>query len=264
MPDESLVVDVDLVRMAQVLGNLLNNSAKYTERGGRIWLAAERQDAEVVVTVRDNGVGIAAEALPGIFDMFSQVAQSLERSQGGLGIGLTLVKRIVQMHGGTIEADSAGIGKGSEFRVRFPALLESTGPVVDMIEPQAHATALRILVVDDNRDGADSLAMMLRVLGNDTRTAYDGEEAVAAAAEYRPEVVLLDIGMPKLNGYEACRRIREQPFGKDVVVIAQTGWGQDEDRQRSRAAGFDHHMVKPLDPVAVTTLLADLEPMRRG
>jgi PAS domain S-box-containing protein len=260
VPDASVIVDVDLVRMAQVLMNLLNNSAKYTERGGRIWLAAERQDGDAVITVRDTGIGIASEALPGIFDMFSQVDQSMARSQGGLGIGLTLVKRIVQMHGGTIDAHSAGVGKGSEFRVRIPALHETTGPVVDMIEPQAHATALRILVVDDNRDSADSLAMMLRVLGNDTRTAYDGEEAVAAAAEYCPDVILLDLGMPKLNGYEACRRIREQPFGKDVIVIAQTGWGQDEDRQRSKAAGFDHHMVKPLDPIAVTTLLADLEP----
>ena len=263
LPDESVVVDVDLVRMAQVLMNLLNNAAKYTERGGRIWLIAERQGADAVIIVRDTGIGIAAEALPGIFDMFSQVAQSLERSQGGLGIGLTLVKRIVQMHGGTIEAYSAGVGKGSEFLVRIPAEHAATGPVVDMIEPQAHSTSLRILVVDDNRDGADSLAMMLRVLGNDTRTAYDGEEAVAAAAEYRPDVILLDLGMPKLNGYEACRRIRELPFGKEVIVIAQTGWGQEEDRQRSKAAGFDHHLVKPLDPVAVTTLLADLEPMRR-
>jgi PAS domain S-box-containing protein len=264
LPDDSVIVDVDLVRMAQVLMNLLNNSAKYTERGGRIWLLAERQGPDAVVVVRDTGIGIAAEALPGIFDMFSQVDPSLARSQGGLGIGLTLVKRIVQMHGGTIEAHSAGVGKGSEFLVRIPAVLDATGPVVDMIEPQAHSTALRILVVDDNRDSADSLAMMLRVLGNDTRTAYDGEEAVAAAAEYRPDVILLDLGMPKLNGYDACRRIREQPFGKEIIVIAQTGWGQDEDRQRSQAAGFDHHLVKPLDPVAVTTLLADLEPTRRG
>ena len=264
LPDEPVIVDVDLVRMAQVLLNLLNNAAKYTERGGRIWLTAERQGSDAVVTVRDTGIGISAEALPDIFDMFSQADQALTRSQGGLGIGLTLVKRIVQMHGGAIEARSDGVGKGSEFVVRMPALVDAEDVVAETIEPQAHATRLRILVVDDNRDGADSLAMMLRVLGNDTRTAYDGEEAVAVAAEYRPDVVLLDLGMPKLNGYEACRRIRAQPGGKSVVVIAQTGWGQEEDRQRSRSAGFDHHMVKPLDPVAVTTLLAELEPSRGG
>ena len=234
LPQQPVVVDADLTRLAQVFLNLLNNAAKYTERGGHIWLTAERQGSDVVVSVKDTGIGIAADQLPRIFEMFSQVDRSLERSQGGLGIGLTLVKRLVEMHGGRIEARSEGPGKGSEFVVRLPVVVEGVDATRrERKQDEDHVKAsLRILVVDDNRDGADSLAMMLKMMGNDTRTAYDGEEAVAAAVEFRPDVILLDIGLPKLNGYEACRRIREQPWGKEFVIIAQTGWGQEEDRQR--------------------------------
>jgi CheY-like chemotaxis protein len=252
-------VDADRSRLAQVFVNLLNNAAKYTERGGRIRLTAERQGSDAVVAVRDTGVGIAADQLPRIFDMFSQVARSLERSQGGLGVGLSLVRRLVEVHGGRIEARSDGPGRGSEFVVRLPVVVEASVPKpAERPEPAAPRSSLRILIVDDNRDGADSLGMMLRMMGNDTRTAYDGQQGVAAAGEFRPDVILLDIGLPRLNGYEACCRIRELPWGRGVVLIAVTGWGQEEDRRRSHEAGFDHHLVKPVDPQALMKLLAEL------
>jgi CheY-like chemotaxis protein/two-component sensor histidine kinase len=260
LPKQPVVIEGDLTRLAQVFMNLMNNAAKYTNRGGHIWLTAECQGSDVVVSVKDNGIGIAADQLPRIFEMFSQVNRSLEKSQGGLGIGLTLVKRLVEMHGGKIEAKSKGPGKGSEFVVRLPVVVEanelrgSSGEE----EPPVPKESLRILIVDDNRDGADSLAMMLKVMGNDTRTAYDGEEAVTASREFQPEVVLLDLGLPKLNGYEACRRIRKLPGGDKLVIIAQTGWGQDEDRKLTRQAGFNAHLVKPVDYDSLMNLLVGL------
>jgi CheY-like chemotaxis protein len=230
------------------------------DRGGRIWLSAERQGSDAVVTVRDAGIGIALDQLPHLFQMFTQVEHSLERSQGGLGIGLTLVKRLVEMHGGSIEAKSEGPGRGAEFVVRLPVVVDACElqNQDDNGAPTPSKSALRILIVDDNRDSADSLVMLLRIMGNDTRTAYDGQQGVDAAEEFRPDVMLLDIGLPKLNGYEACRRIRETAWGKSVVLIAVTGWGQEEDRRRSHEAGFDHHMVKPVDPQTLMKLLADL------
>ena len=257
-------VEGDPTRLEQVFLNLLNNAAKYTPKGGQIVLIGQRQGSDMVVSVRDNGVGIPADKLPGLFEMFSQVEGSLSRSQGGLGIGLHLVKRLVEMHGGSITAHSDGPGKGSEFVVRLPVLVEARGPLTptEKDETAVLKSSLRILIVDDNKDGADSLGMMLRLMGNDTRTAYDGEEAVSAAGEFRPDVALLDIGLPKLNGYEACRRIREQPWGKQMVLIAVTGWGQDEDRHRSHKAGFDNHMVKPVDPQALMKRLAELQRVR--
>jgi CheY-like chemotaxis protein len=215
---------------------------------------------EVAVRVTDTGIGIAAEQLNHVFEMFVQVRQSLEKSQGGLGIGLTLVKRLVQMHGGRIEARSQGRGKGSEFTVHLPIVSDPTQPKLPAAdsEPRTTTSSMRILIVDDNRDGADTLAEMLKLLGNDTRTAYDGEQGVRMAEKYRPDVILLDIGLPKLNGYEACRRIREQTWGKDVALIALTGWGQEKDRIRSQEAGFDRHLVKPVDPQALTEILAGL------
>jgi CheY-like chemotaxis protein/two-component sensor histidine kinase len=260
LPPGPLWVEADRTRLAQVFANLLNNSARYTERGGRIRLTAERQGSDAVVTVADTGVGIPADMLPRIFDMFTQADRPLERSQGGLGIGLSLVRGLVELHGGRVEARSDGPGKGSEFVVRLPVLVapaRPTPPGEDTAEAH-HGAAYRILVVDDNEDGATSLAMMLHILGHDTRTAHDGPAALAAAAAFRPDVMLLDIGLPGLSGYEVCRRVREQPGGARTVLIALTGWGQDEDRQRSKDAGFNFHMVKPVDPAALTKLLSGL------
>ncbi len=253
----------DPIRLAQVFSNLLNNAAKYTEKGGHVWLAAERQGGEVVVSVRDTGIGIAAEHLPQLFEMFSQVTPALERSQGGLGIGLALVRGLVELHGGRVEAHSAGAGRGSEFTVRLPAV-EAPGqarpePGADGEKPGA-GPKYRILVADDLRDSVDSLALMLRLAGHDVQTAHDGLEAVQAAATSRPDVVLLDIGMPRMNGYEAARHIRQQPWGKDLVLVAVTGWGQEEDRRRTFEAGFNRHLTKPVEPAVLEKLLAELGP----
>jgi len=259
LPQQPLMVDADPTRLAQVFQNLLHNASKYSDRGGQIHLNVERQASDVVVTVKDTGIGIAADQLPRIFEMFTQIDGSLEKSRGGLGVGLTLVKRLMHMHGGRVEAMSKGLGQGSAFVVRLPIVVEASTPQEsDGAAEHSIRSSFRILVVDDNRDGADSLSEMLKMVGNDTRTAYDGEAGVDAAGEFRPDVILLDIGLPKLNGYEACRRIRDEPWGKGVVLIALTGWGQDEDRRRSRDAGFDRHMVKPVDPQALMRLLAGL------
>ncbi len=259
LPTQPITVSADLTRLAQVFGNLLTNAAKYTDRGGHIWLTAERQGSDVVVAVKDTGIGIAAEKLPGIFEMFSQVEGALSRSQGGLGIGLCLVKQLVQMHGGSIEAESEGPGRGSRFVVRLPVAVEQQDAGTSNDNGEAVTTSkLRILVVDDNRDAAESLAMLLKIMGNNVRTASDGEKGVQAAGEFRPHVVLLDIGLPRLNGFEACRLIRQQAGSQHTVLIAVTGWGAEEDRRQSREAGFDYHMVKPVDPTALMKLLADL------
>ncbi len=283
LPPGPVIVDADLTRLAQVFLNLLNNAAKYTERGGRIELVAsvERQVASgnlenpaslatrhlpldtpfVVVSVTDTGIGIPADKLPTLFEMFSQVEGALSRSQGGLGIGLSLVKRLVEMHGGSVEARSGGPGQGSEFLVRLPIVVEQTYSS-EANDDGDHATPtseLRILVVDDNRDAAESLAMLLTATGNNVQTAHDGEKAVAAAGKFRPHVVLCDIGLPKLNGYEACRQMKAQAWDKKMVLIAVTGWGQDDDRRKSEEAGFDHHMVKPVDPKSLMKLLAGLK-----
>jgi len=261
LPPEPVYVDADPARLAQVFANLLNNAAKYSEPNGRIALTVDRQGSDIAVSVRDGGIGIPEEMLPRIFDPFSQVNQSLERCQGGLGIGLTLVKRLVEMHGGSVAAHSAGTGKGSEFVVRLPIpiALAAPGSPATPDEPVAEAPARwRLLVIDDNNDAATSLGMMLSTLGYETRTAYDGLAGLEAAAEFRPDVVLLDIGMPMMNGYDVARRIREQPWGKEIVLIAVTGWGQTEHRQRTSEAGFDHHLVKPVDPAALAKLIASL------
>ena len=264
VPPEPVFVDADVVRLGQVFANLLNNAAKYSERGGRIRMSAERRGVEVVITVADSGVGIPLDMLPKIFDIFMQVDRSLEKSQGGLGIGLTLVRRLVEMHGGSVEACSEGHGRGSEFVVR---LLAASASVDEVETPSARPVPIqpptrhRILVADDNVDSAATLTMLLEIMGNEVRTSYDGMEALAVAEAFRPDLILLDIGMPKLNGYEACRRIREQPWGKATVLIALTGWGQDEDKRLSREAGFDHHIVKPADLSDLEKLLAGLSPM---
>lgn len=262
LPPQPIYLNADPTRLAQVMGNLLNNACKFTNPGGRIWLTVEQEGESAVIRVRDTGIGIAAEQLPRIFEMFMQVDTSLERSVSGLGVGLSLVKNLVELHGGTVEVHSAGLGQGSEFVVRLPVLTAPPQPPPARIFREPTLTRARhILVVDDNRDSATSLAMLLKLTGNVTHTAYDGLEAVEAAATFRPDVVLLDIGLPKLNGYEACRRIREQPWGKDMVLIALTGWGQEEDRQQSREAGFNSHLVKPVDLDALRELLLRSEPV---
>ena len=259
VPDEPIFVDGDATRLSQVVSNLLTNSAKYTHRGGHVRLTVRRDGEAVAVSVADDGIGIPPTMLDKVFVMFTQVDRALEKTTGGLGIGLSLVKGLVEMHGGTIEAKSEGEGKGSEFIVRLPVVVEASKPQASGEEEKPVRSSLRILVVDDNEDSADTLAMMLRVMGNDSRTAYDGQEGVDVAGAFRPDVILLDIGLPMLNGYEACRSIREQSWGKGVVLIAVTGWGQDEDRRRSHEAGFDHHMVKPVDPKALMKMLAGLD-----
>jgi PAS domain S-box-containing protein len=261
LPAEPVHLDADLTRLAQVFSNLLTNSAKYTDRGGRIELAAELRGGEVVVAVRDNGIGIPAGALTNIFEMFSQVDRSIERSTGGLGIGLALVKGLVEMHGGVVTAESEGLGKGSTFTVRLSTLESCQEPEVPEIseeEAGAEGPRRRILVVDDNLDSASSMEILLKLTGNDVRTVHDGLEAVAAAADFRPEVVLMDVGMPRLNGYEATRRIREQPWGREMTIIALTGWGQESDKEQSREAGCDGHLVKPVDLGELEKLLAAL------
>lgn len=262
-PAEPLHIDGDLVRLAQVVSNLLNNAAKYTERGGRIWLAAARQGNQALIKVRDTGMGIAPEVLPQIFEMFSQADRGASGSPGGLGIGLTLVKRLVEMHGGTISIESEGRGKGSEFLVRVPmAIFQTKQPDVLSITKQEpgirSGPPIRILVVDDNQDSADSLGLLLKLLGNDVRIVHDGPAAVEVANEFEPRVVLLDIGLPTMNGYEAARQIRQLSWADRAVLIAVTGWGGADDRERSKQAGFDHHLVKPVDPDVLTQLLASL------
>jgi CheY-like chemotaxis protein len=254
----------DAARLAQVVGNLLNNSCKYTRPGGQIWVTAERKGEEAVLSVKDTGIGIPPDKLESIFDMFTQVDRGAERAHGGLGIGLTLVKRLVQMHGGSIEARSAGEGQGSEFVVRLPIAAGAPSTVRSPRDvAQDSAISRRILVVDDNEDSAKTLAMLLKMTGNETYTAHDGIGAIEAVEKHRPDVVLLDIGLPKLNGHDVCRRVRNQSWGKDVVVIALTGWGQEEDLRRSREAGFDGHLVKPVDYAELMQLLSALVPRPR-
>jgi len=256
VPQEPIYLDADATRLAQVLSNLLNNAAKFTDRGGRIELTVERQGGEIMVSVKDTGIGIPPEMLERVFEMFTQVDNSLERSRGGLGIGLSLVRRLTQKHGGRVEARSQGPGTGSEFVVWLPVLMalvgERPGNQVDLsIAP----SRCRVLVVDDNKDSAESLAMLLEIMGNDIRTAHDGIDALTIAQDFLPDVVLLDIGMPRLNGYEVARRMRAEPWGKGMMLVAVTGWGLEEDRRRSQEAGFDAHIVKPVDPNVLTDLL---------
>ena len=263
LPEQPVYLNADPTRLAQVIGNLLNNACKFTDQGGRISLTVEREGEQAVIRVRDSGIGIAADKLPSIFDMFVQVDTSLERSVGGLGIGLTLVKNLVEMHGGTVEAHSNGVGQGSEFVVRLPVIetiKSAQPPPSEQTVTAPTTTGYRILVVDDNRMSADSMATLLQMTGHEAHTAYDGLEAVAATTAFRPDVILLDIGLPKLNGYEAARKIREQPWGKNIVMVALTGWGQDEDRQKSKEAGFNGHLVKPVELTSLMKLLTELQP----
>jgi two-component system CheB/CheR fusion protein len=260
LPGEKTHLDADLTRLSQVFSNLLDNAAKYSDRGGRITIIAEREKDRVVVRVQDTGMGIAKEMLPRVFDMFVQADRRLERGRGGLGIGLTLVKQLVELHGGTVEARSEGTGKGSEFVVRLPVVPSpSSEPLEVKVRHPADsapgAARRRIVVADDNRDAAESLARMLELDGNEVHIAHDGMEALRLTELLRPDVVILDIGMPRMNGYDVALRIRQQPWSPGILLVALTGWGQEEDRRRAREAGFDRHLTKPVDPVLVQQIV---------
>jgi signal transduction histidine kinase/DNA-binding response OmpR family regulator len=260
MPTDSVRVRADLTRLAQVVLNLLNNAAKYTDEGGRIRLSVVVEGCQVVIRVRDNGAGIAPEMLPTIFDVFTQVDRTLDRSQGGLGLGLTLVRRLTEMHGGRVEAHSAGPGKGSEFVVRLALLSDESSDQQKPIDGQSTARTIlgirrRILIVDDNRDSAESLAMLLRVRGHEVRTAYDGKHGLVVAEDYLPGVVILDIGLPGLDGYGVARALRASPLFRAALLVALTGYGAEEDRRACYRAGFDAHLVKPVELVPLFGLL---------
>jgi len=260
IPPEPLSIEADPTRLAQVFGNLLNNAAKYTPDGGRIEVIALRERNQVHIRVRDNGVGIPKEMLPEVFEMFSQVGRNLDRAQGGLGIGLTLVRRLTEMHGGSVKAESPGMGAGSTFTVRIPlargrtvvAQRKSTREAV-AIEPAPHG--LRVLVVDDNLDGANMLTMLIGMYGHETELAHNGPDALKKLAAFEPQVVFLDIGLPGLDGYEVARRMRAEERGRRATLVSLTGWGSDDDKKRSREAGFDWHLTKPVNAVEVETLL---------
>ena len=259
LPDGPIVLHADPVRLEQVFSNLIGNAAKYTPPGGHIRVTGQRRGNEVAISVTDDGVGISPEMLPRLFEIFSQGERALERSQGGLGVGLSLVRGLLGLHGGRVEAKSEGIGKGSEFIVHLPLVVSSSpeAPSPRAGSPgSAVAGKRRVLIADDARDSADSLAVILAMKGHETHAAYDGEEAMTAAARLRPDVVILDIRMPKRNGYEACRWMREQPWGKSMVLIALSGWGTEDDRRKTEEAGFDHHLVKPVAPDVLFALIA--------
>jgi signal transduction histidine kinase/DNA-binding response OmpR family regulator len=258
LPPEPLRIVADPARLAQVVSNLLNNAAKYTEEGGTIWLSAGQAGGELVIRVRDTGVGIEPEMLSNVFDLFTQADHSLDRSQGGLGIGLTLVRRLVEMHGGSVQVFSAGLKQGSEFVVRLPILVEATAPTNNGTTSHAPAPpSSRVLIIDDNVDGAESLALLLRMMGQKVHTAYDGVAGLEAVDTFEPEIILLDIGLPRMNGYEVAREVRRR--GSGAILVAVTGYGQEEDRSRSRDAGFDHHLVKPVELGHLLELFASLQ-----
>ena len=260
LPAEPLPVHGDRVRLTQVFGNLLSNSAKYTPPGGEISVTAARDGGEVVVSIRDTGVGIATEDLPRVFEMFTQVGRGSEHRVGGLGIGLALVYRLVKMHGGSVTAASAGPGRGSEFSVRLA--LSTASPAAERTAEASNARPAgdrkKVLVTDDNEDAATALALLLTHMGNDVQIAHDGEEALTVAAEFRPDLILMDVGMPRLDGLEVTRRLRKTEWGRRASIVALTGWGQDADKRRSQEAGADDHLVKPVDPQVLERVLATL------
>ncbi len=266
-PGEEVWVDGDPVRLAQALTNLLNNAAKYTDPGGRIELTAARVGEHAVIRVHDSGIGIDAVMVPHVFDLFVQGDRRNGVSAGGVGIGLTLARRLIELHGGAVDAFSAGLGLGSEFVIRLPVadvshVPPANAPRVEGAEPSPAVSALRVLVVDDNVDAADGLALLLDLQGHQTRVAYDAASALEAVKEFRPEVAILDIGMPLMDGYELARRLRAAPETEKTVLVAMTGWGQEEDVRRATEAGFHHHLVKPSEPAVLEKLLADVASAR--
>ncbi len=267
LPDELLTVDGDKTRLVQVVSNILHNAAKFTEPGGRIRLRVSRDNGHAVVSVADTGCGVAAEFLPTMFDLFTQAQGKLSREQGGLGIGLALARRLTEMHGGTITARSDGPGRGTEIVVRLPI---AAAVRANSLTTTANGLTLppiptrRVLIADDNRDAAEALSMRLRMAGHDVRVVHDGVEALAAADALAPDVVLLDLGMPRMDGYEAARRMSGRPWRQHATLVALTGWGQQEDRDRSAAAGFDRHLVKPIGEADLSDVLQKVQPRRSG
>jgi CheY-like chemotaxis protein len=261
LPREALHLDGDPHRLAQVFSSLLHNSAKYSTAGGHITVQAERREGEILVSVSDRGIGIPHEMLPRVFDLFVQANRSANSSQDGLGLGLTLARRLVELHGGSIEAHSDGPGQGSRFVVKLPAASAPHAVPVTGRQNESstteHAASARVLVADDNRDAALSLSLLLQLSGYETRTAFDGVEAVDVAEEFRPDVVLLDIGMPRLDGYGAARELRSRPWTHDVMICALTGWEQEIATRRASGAAFDHHFVKPVNPQELQNRLAE-------
>jgi signal transduction histidine kinase/ActR/RegA family two-component response regulator len=263
LPAEPVTIEADPTRLAQVISNLLNNAAKYSESRGHIWLTARRDGDRLAIQVRDQGIGISPDVLPSIFDLFVQAERGRDRTHGGMGIGLTLVRRLVELHGGAVEAFSAGPGKGSEFTIRLPfeaptpPSAESRAPISRIATTNRWARPGRILIVDDNADAAATLARLLRNRGYETHVLFDGPSALEWADAHRPAVVILDIGMPKMDGYEVARRLRQKPGGDDLLLIALSGWGQEEDRRRSSDAGFDAHLIKPVDLAALEGLFGE-------
>jgi CheY-like chemotaxis protein/two-component sensor histidine kinase len=263
LPPEPIGLEVDPLRISQALSNLLTNSAKYTDVGGRISLTAALDETrQLAISVTDTGIGLSPQVIPRLFEMFSQVESPVDRAEGGLGIGLSLVKGLVEMHGGTVEAYSAGLGCGSRFTIRLPASAVSIGNVADSgsagaksVPPPRHRS--RILLADDNHDAVDSLALVLKMAGYEVYATHSGLEAMDVGARMRPDVFILDIGMPEISGYELASRIRQEPWGGNALLIALTGWGQLQDQERSREAGFDHHLTKPVDPDQLERLLHD-------
>jgi CheY-like chemotaxis protein len=248
--------------LTQIVTNLLTNSAKYTDTGGHITLGSRRDGDNMIIYVRDNGIGLAPETIATVFDMFSQVAPGKGHTDGGLGIGLALVKGLVGLHGGRVEARSGGLGQGSEFSVYLPHTIIEPLPAAPPAElaPSAHATRrLRVLIADDNRDSAESLGMLLEMSGHEVQLAHDGSQALGLAAEKRPDVALLDIGMPGMDGYEVAMNIRKAAWGSDMTLIAITGWGQEDNKRLARNAGFDHHLTKPMDSAVLESILAKVE-----
>jgi PAS domain S-box-containing protein len=266
LPERPILLSADPNRVTQVLSNLLNNAAKYTLPGGRIGLTAELHDRDVTITVSDTGIGIPADKLQFVFEMFAQVNGNAERGHTGLGIGLTLVKRLVELHGGTVAVESSGRNRGCKFQIRLPAAqtaLASLSPTEHVTPPQAPSETRRVLVVDDNADALETLARMVRLLGHEVCTAADGVEAVDAVDCFEPDIVLMDLGMPNLNGYEAARQIRGRPDGFKGLLVATTGWGQDEDKRRAREAGFDEHLIKPVDVAVIKRILENSSNVQR-
>jgi signal transduction histidine kinase len=267
LPEELLTVDADKTRLVQVVSNILHNAAKFTEPGGRIRLRVGREGAQAVLSVADNGCGVPAEFLPTMFDLFTQAHGKLAREHGGLGIGLALARRITEMHGGTVTAQSDGPGRGTEITVRLPlaSAMTATNGAAAADPPMLPAMPQRrILIADDNRDAANALSMRLRMAGHEVRVVHDGVEALAVADAFLPELVLLDLGMPRMDGYEAARRMRDRPWRRRSTLIAVTGWGQQDDRDRSTAAGFDRHLVKPIGETDLLGVLQETTPGRSG